>query len=163
MVQGTIHLLSRVDQTCLSMVFAVCLRAYPCECSLPVQGTHYKPRAVSIESGFHSLNLAQHNVGMPRTYSTTTKGDTPNASNVSNPQAGSTQESDVKTSRAMEGTTNQDNASVQSPVSQGNIQSEGEKTPDNDELKQNPDKPASEKRNEVESLGKRPMGPEDNQ
>ena len=82
---------------------------------------------------------------------------------MSNPQASSTQESDVKTSRATEGTADQDSASLQSPISQHNIQSEGENTPDNDEFKQNPDKPASEKRSEVENLGKRSMGPEDSQ
>ena len=69
----------------------------------------------------------------------------------------------MKTSRAADGTLNKDGGSVQSPVSQGNVQSEGVDSPDNDEIKQNPDKPASQKKEQVEGLGKRSMGPEDNQ
>jgi hypothetical protein len=111
----------------------------------------------------HPTALLIFHTEIPRYYASTTQGDTPTASNVSNPQSGSTQESDVKTSRAGDSTPNKYSASVQSPISQGNIQSEGVETPYNDEMRQNPHKPTSEKKDQVESLGKRPMGPEDHQ
>jgi len=43
------------------------------------------------------------------------------------------------------------------------MESEGVESPDNDEMKQDPDKPASQKKEQVEGLGKKPMGPEDHQ
>ena len=43
------------------------------------------------------------------------------------------------------------------------MENEGDKSPDNDLMKQDKDKPAAEKKKQVESLGERPLGPEDHQ
>ena len=43
------------------------------------------------------------------------------------------------------------------------MQNEGDESPDNDLVKQDKDKPAAEKKKQVESLGEKPLGPEDHQ
>ena len=54
-----------------------------------------------------------------------------------------------------------DSASLATPVSNENLQKAGEKSHDADPVKQDPSKPAEEKRKEVERQGERPLGVED--
>ncbi|KAL8971132.1 MAG: hypothetical protein Q9183_001201 [Haloplaca sp. 2 TL-2023] len=84
---------------------------------------------------------------------------------MANPQSASKEQAEVKSSRATDSQSSPDTASVQTPVSnQSKIpgdQDEG--TGSHDAVKQDPSKPAEEKRKSVESQGKKPLGPEDHQ
>ncbi|KAL9019163.1 MAG: hypothetical protein Q9185_003544 [Variospora sp. 1 TL-2023] len=92
--------------------------------------------------------------------STTTGGD------LGNPQSASREQSSVKSSRATQGgaasSSSPDTASLQQPVSERSSipgeQDEG--TPSHDNVKQDPAKPAEEKRRSVERQGERPLGAE---
>ena len=66
-------------------------------------------------------------------------------------------------SRATDNASTTDSASTASPVSQDNLQGLGDKSHDNDPVKQDPKKPAKEKAEHTEKQGTRPMGPEDHQ
>ncbi|KAL8911555.1 MAG: hypothetical protein Q9171_003269 [Xanthocarpia ochracea] len=84
---------------------------------------------------------------------------------MANPQSTSSDQQDVKSSRATDNMSTPDTASVQQPVSDrssipGN-QDEG--TPSHDHVKQDPNKPAEEKKKNVESQANKPLGPEDHQ
>ncbi|KAL2436937.1 hypothetical protein ABEF95_015525 [Exophiala dermatitidis] len=92
-----------------------------------------------------------------RSLTTTTKGDTQNATNIAkdNPQSGSAQEQGVKSSRATEGGI-QDSASVAKPTSQvgtGGGQDEEGSAPGT----KDPNKPAGQKRAEVQKEGMKPL------
>ncbi|KAL8672870.1 MAG: hypothetical protein Q9168_002679 [Polycauliona sp. 1 TL-2023] len=91
--------------------------------------------------------------------SSATSGD------MANPQSTSSNQQDVKSSRATDSTSSPDTASVQTPVSNRSSipgdQDEG--TPSHHNVKQDPNKPAEEKRKNVESQGQKPLGPEDHQ
>ncbi|KAL9001269.1 MAG: hypothetical protein Q9169_000160 [Polycauliona sp. 2 TL-2023] len=84
---------------------------------------------------------------------------------MANPQSSSSEQQQVKSSRATDSTASPDTASVQQPVSDRSSiagdQDEG--TPSHDNVKQDPNKPAEEKRKNVESQGNKPLGPEDHQ
>ncbi|KAI4205023.1 MAG: hypothetical protein LQ350_000650 [Teloschistes chrysophthalmus] len=84
---------------------------------------------------------------------------------LGNPQSTSSDQAQMKSSRATDGTSSPDTASVQTPVSDRSSipgdQDEG--TASHDKVKQDPNKPAEEKRKSVESQGKKPLGPEDHQ
>ena len=84
---------------------------------------------------------------------------------MANPQSTSIDQQEVKSSRATDSTSSPDTASVQTPVSNRSSipgdQDEG--TPSHDNVKQDPNKPAEEKRKNVESQGQKPLGPEDHQ
>lgn len=84
---------------------------------------------------------------------------------MANPQSTSSDQKDVKSSRATDSTSSPDTASVQQPVSDRSSipgdQDEG--TPSHDNVKQNPNKPAEEKKQNVESQRNKPLGPEDHQ
>ncbi|KAL8850779.1 MAG: hypothetical protein Q9221_004277 [Calogaya cf. arnoldii] len=84
---------------------------------------------------------------------------------IANPQSTSSDQQDVKSSRATDSNTSPDTASVQQPVSDRSSiagdQDEG--TPSHDHVKQDPNKPAEEKKRNVESQGNKPLGPEDHQ
>ncbi|KAL8653275.1 MAG: hypothetical protein Q9210_002202, partial [Variospora velana] len=101
----------------------------------------------------HSTRLASSSS------STTTGGD------LGNPQSVSREQSSVKSSRATQGgaSSSPDTASVQQPVSERSSipgeQDEG--TPSHENVKQDPAKPAEEKRRSVERQGERPLGAED--
>ncbi len=84
---------------------------------------------------------------------------------MANPQSTSSDQQDVKSSRATDNMSSPDTASVQQPVSDrssipGN-QDEG--TPSHDHVKQDPNKPAEEKKKNVESQANNPLGAEDRQ
>ena len=83
---------------------------------------------------------------------------------MGNPQSSSSEQSDVKTSRATDGGS-LDSASLQKPVSdESKIPGEqDEGTPSHDEIKRDPNEPAEMKRAHVENQGNKPMGPEDHQ
>ena len=84
---------------------------------------------------------------------------------MANPQSSSSEQQHVKSSRATDSNTSRDTASVQQPVSDRSSipgdQDEG--TPSHDNVKQDPNKPAEEKKKNVESQGNKPLGPEDHQ
>ncbi|KAL8903575.1 MAG: hypothetical protein Q9207_003826 [Kuettlingeria erythrocarpa] len=84
---------------------------------------------------------------------------------LANPQSTSSDQQDVKSSRATDNVSSPDTASVQQPVSDRSSipgdQDEG--TPSHDQVKQDPNKPAEQKRKSVESQGEKPLGPEDHQ
>ncbi|KAI4123196.1 MAG: hypothetical protein LQ338_005392 [Usnochroma carphineum] len=84
---------------------------------------------------------------------------------LGNPQSTSRDESEIKSSRATDSDASPDTASLQQPVSDRSSipgdQDEG--TPSHDKVKQDPNKPAGEKRKNVESQGEKPLGPEDHQ
>ncbi len=84
---------------------------------------------------------------------------------MANPQSTSSDQQDVKSSRATDSTSSPDTASVQQPVSDRSSipgdQDEG--TASHDNVKQDPNKPAEEKKQNVESQGNKPLGPEDHQ
>ncbi|KAI4274097.1 MAG: hypothetical protein LQ337_004179 [Flavoplaca oasis] len=84
---------------------------------------------------------------------------------MANPQSSSSEQQQVKSSRATDSNTSPDTASVQQPVSDRSSipgdQDEG--TPSHDNVKQDPNKPAEEKKRNVESQGNKPLGPEDHQ
>ncbi|KAL9042495.1 MAG: hypothetical protein Q9180_000568 [Flavoplaca navasiana] len=84
---------------------------------------------------------------------------------MANPQSSSSEQQHVKSSRATDSNTSPDTASVQQPVSDRSSipgdQDEG--TPSHDNVKQDPNKPAEEKKKNVESQGNKPLGPEDHQ
>ncbi|KAI4192906.1 MAG: hypothetical protein LQ346_004086 [Caloplaca aetnensis] len=84
---------------------------------------------------------------------------------LANPQSTSSDQQDVKSSRATDSVSSPDTASVQQPVSDRSSipgdQDEG--TPSHEQVKQNPNKPAEQKRKSVESQGEKPLGPEDHQ
>lgn len=84
---------------------------------------------------------------------------------MGNPQSSSSDQSQVKSSRATDGTSSPDTASVQQPVSNRSKipgdQDEG--TDSHDKVKRDPSEPAEEKRKSVESQGNKPLGAEDHQ
>ncbi|KAL8896762.1 MAG: hypothetical protein Q9192_002923 [Flavoplaca navasiana] len=84
---------------------------------------------------------------------------------MANPQSSSSEQQHVKSSRATDSNSSLDTASVQQPVSDRSRipgdQDEG--TPSHDNVKQDPNKPAEEKKKNVESQGNKPLGPEDHQ
>ena len=84
---------------------------------------------------------------------------------MANPQSASKEQAEVKSSRATDSQSSSDTASVQTPVSDRSKipgdQDEG--TGSHEAVKQDPSKPAEEKRKSVESQGKKPLGPEDHQ
>ncbi|KAL8869377.1 MAG: hypothetical protein Q9174_004315 [Haloplaca sp. 1 TL-2023] len=84
---------------------------------------------------------------------------------MANPQSASKEQAEVKSSRTMDSQSSPDTASVQTPVSDRSKipgdQDEG--TGSQEAVKQDPSKPAEEKRKSVESQGKKPLGPEDHQ
>ncbi|KAL8777321.1 MAG: hypothetical protein Q9203_002497 [Teloschistes exilis] len=84
---------------------------------------------------------------------------------LGNPQSTSSDQAQVKSSRATDGTSSPDTASLQTPVSDRSSipgdQDEG--TASHDKVKRDPNEPAEEKRKSVESQGKKPLGPEDHQ
>lgn len=84
---------------------------------------------------------------------------------LANPQSTSSDQQDVKSSRATDSESSPDTASLQQPVSDRSSipgdQDEG--TPSHDKVKQDPNKPAEQKRKSVESQGEKPLGPEDHQ
>ncbi|KAL8765879.1 MAG: hypothetical protein Q9209_007180 [Squamulea sp. 1 TL-2023] len=84
---------------------------------------------------------------------------------MGNPQSTSSDQQQVKSSRATDGTSSPDTASVQTPVSDRSSipgdQDEG--TPSHDNVQQDPNKPAEEKKKNVENQGNKPLGPEDHQ
>lgn len=84
---------------------------------------------------------------------------------LGNPQSTSSDQQDVKSSRATDGNSSPDTASVQTPVSDRSSipgdQDEG--TASHDQVKRDPKEPAGEKRKRVESQGEKPLGPEDHQ
>ncbi|KAL8834623.1 MAG: hypothetical protein Q9170_003671 [Blastenia crenularia] len=84
---------------------------------------------------------------------------------MANPQSTSSDQSQVKSSRATDGTSSPDTASVQQPVSDRSSipgdQDEG--TGSHEKVKRDPNEPAEEKRKSVESQGNNPLGPEDHQ
>ncbi|KAL8691733.1 MAG: hypothetical protein Q9218_003104 [Villophora microphyllina] len=84
---------------------------------------------------------------------------------LGNPQSTSSDQAQVKSSRATDSESSPDTASVQQPVSDRSSipgdQDEG--TGSHDKVKQDPNKPAEEKRKSVESQGQKPLGPEDHQ
>lgn len=83
---------------------------------------------------------------------------------MGNPQSTSSEQSDIKTSRATDGPS-EATPSTQKPVGdQSKIPgAQDEGTPSHDEVKRDPNEPADEKRAHVESQGNKPMGPEDYQ
>ncbi|KAL8809856.1 MAG: hypothetical protein Q9200_003063 [Gallowayella weberi] len=89
----------------------------------------------------------------------------PTGGDLGNPQSTSSNQQDVKASRATDSTSSPDTASVQTPVSDRSSipgdQDEG--TESHDKVKRDPNEPAEEKRKSVESQGKKPLGPEDHQ
>ncbi|KAL8931356.1 MAG: hypothetical protein Q9211_007023, partial [Gyalolechia sp. 1 TL-2023] len=99
--------------------------------------------------------------GLPARYvsSSATGGD------LANPQSTSSDESQVKSSRATDSLSSPDTASIQQPVSNRSSipgdQDEG--TDSHDKVKRDPNEPAEEKRKSVESQGNKPLGPEDHQ
>ncbi|KAI4182656.1 MAG: hypothetical protein L6R41_005840 [Letrouitia leprolyta] len=84
---------------------------------------------------------------------------------LGNPQSTSSDQAQVKSSRATDSASSPDTASVQQPVSNRSKipgdQDEG--TDSHDNVKQDPSKPAEEKRKSVEGQGNKPLGPEDHQ
>ncbi|KAL8921550.1 MAG: hypothetical protein Q9208_005704 [Pyrenodesmia sp. 3 TL-2023] len=84
---------------------------------------------------------------------------------LGNPQSTSSDQQDIKSSRATDSQSSPDTASLQQPVSDRSSipgdQDEG--TPSHDKVKQDPNKPAEQKRKSVESQGEKPLGPEDHQ
>jgi len=83
---------------------------------------------------------------------------------LGNQQSSSSEESDIKTSRATDGGS-PDTASVQTPVSdQSSIPgNQDEGTPSHDQVKRDPSESAEKKRAHVESQANKPLGPEDHQ
>ncbi|KAL8725377.1 MAG: hypothetical protein Q9166_007393 [cf. Caloplaca sp. 2 TL-2023] len=110
--------------------------------------------APSITNSFRSSAFAARYAS-----SSVTGGD------MGNPQSTSSDQQQVKSSRATDSNSSPDTASVQQPVSNRSSipgdQDEG--TSSHEKVKQDPDKPAEEKRKSVESQGKKPLGPEDHQ
>ncbi|KAL8949263.1 MAG: hypothetical protein Q9222_004619 [Ikaeria aurantiellina] len=84
---------------------------------------------------------------------------------MANPQSTSSDQAQVRSSRATDGTPSPDTASLQTPVTNRSKipgdQDEG--TASHENVKNDPSKPAEEKRRNVESQGKKPLGPEDHQ
>ncbi|CAO1604690.1 hypothetical protein XANCAGTX0491_008234 [Xanthoria calcicola] len=119
--------------------------------SRPLQSTFVPP--VANPTGYLAAFTARH------ASSSVTGGD------MANPQSTSSDQKDVKSSRATDSTSSPDTASVQQPVSDRSSipgdQDEG--TPSHDTVKQDPNKPAEEKKQNVESQGNKPLGPEDHQ
>ncbi|KAL8721020.1 MAG: hypothetical protein Q9225_002225 [Loekoesia sp. 1 TL-2023] len=84
---------------------------------------------------------------------------------MANPQSTSSDQAQVKSSRATDGAPSPDTASVQQPVSNRSSipgdQDEG--TDSHEHVKRDPNEPAEKKRKSVESQGNKPLGPEDHQ
>ncbi|KIX92722.1 uncharacterized protein Z520_11574 [Fonsecaea multimorphosa CBS 102226] len=93
---------------------------------------------------------------------TTTKGDAPNASNVAkdNPQSTSGQNKNINESRAA-GDVPQDTASVARPTEQPSSEGGQDEVQGSDPVKRDPNKPAQQKRHEVEKEGQKPLDPAD--
>ena len=83
---------------------------------------------------------------------------------MGNPQSTSSEQSDVKTSRATDGPSEATPSTAEPVSNESKIPGEqDEGTPSHDEVKRDPNEPAEKKRAHVESQGKKPMGPEDHQ
>ncbi|GAB7340293.1 hypothetical protein MBLNU457_6750t1 [Dothideomycetes sp. NU457] len=82
------------------------------------------------------------------------------ASNVAAPGSASSEQQEIKKSRATDSTSSPDTASVQSPVSNPSGSGTGQQEDDTSTqqaFKQDPDAPAGEKAKEVEKKGQRPL------
>jgi hypothetical protein len=91
---------------------------------------------------------------------------------VRNPISSSPESQSVNTSRGLEGRSSDtaDTRSTQSPISGRNKLEKGseahegeEQTPTDAQIKNDPNKPAEVKRENVEKAGQKPLGPEDHQ
>lgn len=84
---------------------------------------------------------------------------------MANPQSTSSDQAQVKSSRATDGASSPDTASVQQPVSNRSSipGDQDESTDSHEQVKRDPNEPAEEKRKSVESQGNKPLGPEDHQ
>ena len=84
---------------------------------------------------------------------------------MGNPQSVSSEQSDIKTSRATDDTCSPDTASTQTPASNElkipGKQDEG--APSHDAVKRDASEPSGGKRKRVEEQGNRPLGEEDRQ
>ncbi|KAK5953335.1 hypothetical protein OHC33_005903 [Knufia fluminis] len=102
---------------------------------------------------------------LPRYYASTTKGDSPNATNMGTPSpkpSDSPQEGDIKSSRAQDGRAPQESgSSVARPVSEENRASAGTDEEGGDPAKSDPSKPAEQKKKETLKEGEKPLDPAD--
>jgi len=98
---------------------------------------------------------------LPRSYATTTKGDTAAASNLGTPSpkpSDSPEEGDIKSSRAQEGRAPQESgSSVARPVSEANQSMNAQDEEGGDPAKNDPSKPAEQKRAETLKEGEKPL------
>ncbi|KAK4992174.1 hypothetical protein LTR50_001352 [Elasticomyces elasticus] len=96
-----------------------------------------------------------------RTYAATQgQGSPEHSSNVAQPTSDSAEEQSVKQSRATDSQSSPDTASLQTPVDNPTGASTGQQEGDtgaHETLKENADKPASEKRRAVEEQGQKPL------
>ncbi|KAL9601925.1 MAG: hypothetical protein Q9219_002149 [cf. Caloplaca sp. 3 TL-2023] len=108
---------------------------------------------------------AIHNKLGPSAYAIRYASSSATGGDMANPQSTSSDQAQVKASRATDGTPSPDTASVQQPVSNRSSipgdQDEG--TESHDKVKRDPSEPAEVKRKSVESQGNKPLGPEDHQ
>lgn len=91
---------------------------------------------------------------------------------MKNPVSSSPESQDVNASRGLEDRSSDtaDTRSTQSPISGRNLSERGseahegeEQTSTDEQIKNDPNKPAEAKRENVEKAGQKPMGPEDHQ
>ncbi|KAL8683592.1 MAG: hypothetical protein Q9186_000504 [Xanthomendoza sp. 1 TL-2023] len=140
------------------MSFSVLRRQFARASSTPSRSAFINPSTQnSIQAGT-SVFTARY-ASSSSSSSSATGGD------LGNPQSTSSDQKDVKASRATDGNSSPDTASVQTPVSNRSKipgdQDEG--TESHDKVKRDPSEPAEVKRKSVESQANKPLGPEDHQ